>query len=189
MRGLAGERQGEGGRGRKDDDLAAAMMKHQPPTATHRQVDRLAGLDKLEDLLLVNNPLYNDYKDQNATLEYRIEVGGRAGGRPAGRTDGAHAAACCRSMHLGALYMSALCRACNTLRLMRPSGHHVLPWRRRVDNSAASHGGCIAGMGCALRLWLAWASPRARVHQCMLPSAPQMPNARRTPRSLALPVP
>lgn len=38
------------------------------------EIDRLAGLDKLEDLLLVNNPLYNDYKDQAATQEYRIEV-------------------------------------------------------------------------------------------------------------------
>lgn len=38
------------------------------------EVDKLGALDKLEDLLLVGNPLYNDYKDNNATSEYRIEV-------------------------------------------------------------------------------------------------------------------
>ncbi|KAG2500984.1 hypothetical protein HYH03_000806 [Edaphochlamys debaryana] len=38
------------------------------------EVDKLAALDKLEDLLLAGNPLYNDYKDNNATSEYRIEV-------------------------------------------------------------------------------------------------------------------
>ncbi|GLC34585.1 Bifunctional NAD(P)H-hydrate repair enzyme [Pleodorina starrii] len=38
------------------------------------EVDKLAVLDKLEDLLLVGNPLYNDYKENNATSEYRIEV-------------------------------------------------------------------------------------------------------------------
>jgi hypothetical protein len=38
-------------------------------------IDRLATLTGVEDLLLVGNPLYNDYKDQNALSEYRIEVG------------------------------------------------------------------------------------------------------------------
>jgi dynein light chain 1 len=38
------------------------------------EVDKLAVLDKLEDLLLAGNPLYNDYKENNATSEYRIEV-------------------------------------------------------------------------------------------------------------------
>lgn len=44
------------------------------------EVDKLGALDKLEDLLLVGNPLYNDYKDNNATSEYRIEVGPRSAG-------------------------------------------------------------------------------------------------------------
>lgn len=43
--------------------------------ASWAEVDRLAALDKLEDLLLAGNPLYNDYRDNNATSEYRIEVG------------------------------------------------------------------------------------------------------------------
>nr|1M9L_A Chain A, Outer Arm Dynein Light Chain 1 [Chlamydomonas reinhardtii] len=38
------------------------------------EIDKLAALDKLEDLLLAGNPLYNDYKENNATSEYRIEV-------------------------------------------------------------------------------------------------------------------
>jgi len=38
------------------------------------EVDKLASLPHLEDLLLVGNPLYNDYKDNNALSEYRIEV-------------------------------------------------------------------------------------------------------------------
>jgi dynein light chain 1 len=37
-------------------------------------VERLAVLDKLEDLLLVGNPLFNEYKDKNAISDYRIEV-------------------------------------------------------------------------------------------------------------------
>jgi hypothetical protein len=39
------------------------------------EVDKLASLASLEDLLLVGNPLYNDYKDNNALSEYRVEVG------------------------------------------------------------------------------------------------------------------
>lgn len=35
---------------------------------------------QLEDLLLVGNPLYNDYKDNNALSEYRIEVRAAHGG-------------------------------------------------------------------------------------------------------------
>eukprot|EP00983_Pelagomonas_calceolata_P010046 326135-Pelagomonas_calceolata.AAC.2 len=38
------------------------------------EIDRLASLAHLEDLLLVGNPLYNDYKDNNALSEYRVEV-------------------------------------------------------------------------------------------------------------------
>lgn len=38
------------------------------------ELDRLAGLDKLEELLLVGNPLYTDYRDSNAIPEYRVEV-------------------------------------------------------------------------------------------------------------------
>ncbi|KAK9811713.1 hypothetical protein WJX72_008876 [[Myrmecia] bisecta] len=38
------------------------------------EVERLAPLDKLEDLLLVGNPLYNDFKDKGSTQDYRIEV-------------------------------------------------------------------------------------------------------------------
>eukprot|EP00775_Hariotina_reticulata_P013112 gene13112-13240_t len=38
------------------------------------EVDRLAAAEKLEDLLLVGNPLYNDYRDNNAIPEYRVEV-------------------------------------------------------------------------------------------------------------------
>lgn len=38
------------------------------------EIDRLAALEKLEELLLIGNPLYNDYKDNNATSEYRVEV-------------------------------------------------------------------------------------------------------------------
>eukprot|EP00884_Botryococcus_braunii_P021735 jgi/Botrbrau1/8245/Bobra.0001s0003.1 len=37
-------------------------------------IERLSALDKLEDLLLVGNPIYNEYKDRAATSEYRIEV-------------------------------------------------------------------------------------------------------------------
>lgn len=38
------------------------------------ELDRLAGLEKLDDLLLVGNPLYTDYRDNNAIAEYRVEV-------------------------------------------------------------------------------------------------------------------
>lgn len=39
------------------------------------EVDRLAATERLEDLLLVGNPLYNDHKDSNTLAEYRVEVG------------------------------------------------------------------------------------------------------------------
>ena len=42
--------------------------------AAWSDIDRLAPLDKLEDLLLVGNPLYNEYKDNNALADYRVEV-------------------------------------------------------------------------------------------------------------------
>jgi len=41
------------------------------------EIDRLAAAERLEDLLLVGNPLYNDYKDNNTLAEYRVEVGMR----------------------------------------------------------------------------------------------------------------
>jgi dynein light chain 1, axonemal len=49
--------------------------------ASWSEVEKLSVLANLEDLLLVGNPLYNDYKDNNALSEYRIEVRGwlRAG--------------------------------------------------------------------------------------------------------------
>jgi len=42
--------------------------------ATWNEIDRLTSLANLEDLLLVGNPVYNDYKDNNALNEYRVEV-------------------------------------------------------------------------------------------------------------------
>lgn len=42
--------------------------------AAWNDIDRLAGLGKLEELLLVGNPLYNDYKDNNSLSDYRVEV-------------------------------------------------------------------------------------------------------------------
>lgn len=42
--------------------------------AAWSEVEKLAALTGLEDLLLVGNPLYNDYKDNNASAEYRVEV-------------------------------------------------------------------------------------------------------------------
>lgn len=38
------------------------------------EVERLAAADQLEELLLVGNPLYNEYRDTDATPEYRVEV-------------------------------------------------------------------------------------------------------------------
>jgi hypothetical protein len=38
------------------------------------EVDRLAALERLDELLLVGNPLYNDHKDNNTLPEYRVEV-------------------------------------------------------------------------------------------------------------------
>jgi dynein light chain 1, axonemal len=38
------------------------------------EVDRLVALTRLEDLLLIGNPLHNDYRDRGALPEYRIEV-------------------------------------------------------------------------------------------------------------------
>jgi dynein light chain 1 len=38
------------------------------------EIERLASAEKLEDLLLVGNPIYNDYKDNNTLAEYRVEV-------------------------------------------------------------------------------------------------------------------
>ncbi len=51
--------------------------------ASMSDIDRLASLGALEDLLLVGNPLYNDYKDRNDLAEYRIEVCGMCGVRGA----------------------------------------------------------------------------------------------------------
>jgi len=38
------------------------------------EVERLGGLTALEELLLVGNPLYNEFKDKGETQQYRIEV-------------------------------------------------------------------------------------------------------------------
>lgn len=43
------------------------------------ELDRLGALAELEDLLLVGNPLYNEWKDNGALPQYRMEVG--AGGQ------------------------------------------------------------------------------------------------------------
>lgn len=40
------------------------------------EIDRLAALERLDELLLVGNPLYNDHKDNNTLPEYRVEVSG-----------------------------------------------------------------------------------------------------------------
>ncbi|GAX77353.1 hypothetical protein CEUSTIGMA_g4799.t1 [Chlamydomonas eustigma] len=42
--------------------------------AAWSEIDRLAAVDKLEDLLLVGNPLYNEARDGNTLSDYRIEV-------------------------------------------------------------------------------------------------------------------
>lgn len=42
--------------------------------ASWGEVDRLGGLTALEELLLVGNPLYNEFKDKGDTQNYRIEV-------------------------------------------------------------------------------------------------------------------
>ncbi|KAK9863996.1 hypothetical protein WJX84_009052 [Apatococcus fuscideae] len=38
------------------------------------EVERLASLPKLEEVLFAGNPFYNDYKDKQAIPDYRIEV-------------------------------------------------------------------------------------------------------------------
>ncbi|KAI8464416.1 MAG: tumor suppressor, Mitostatin-domain-containing protein [Monoraphidium minutum] len=38
------------------------------------ELDRLAGLEKLEDLLLVGNPLFNEHRDSNTTAETGLQV-------------------------------------------------------------------------------------------------------------------
>ncbi|KAL4458603.1 hypothetical protein ABPG75_013468 [Micractinium tetrahymenae] len=38
------------------------------------ELDRLSSLPELEDLLLVGNPLYNEWKDNGALPQYRVEV-------------------------------------------------------------------------------------------------------------------
>lgn len=42
--------------------------------AAMNEIDKLSQLEKLEELLLVGNPLYDDYKGANNLSEYRIEV-------------------------------------------------------------------------------------------------------------------
>jgi dynein light chain 1 len=59
------------------------------------EVERLAALPGLEDLLLVGNPLYTEWKDNIALPQYRIEV--RA---VVPRANGA-AVACCSWHWLG----------------------------------------------------------------------------------------
>lgn len=41
------------------------------------EIDRLTALPGLEELLLVGNPLYNEFRDNSATQQYRLEVGSR----------------------------------------------------------------------------------------------------------------
>ena len=38
------------------------------------EVERLASLPKLEEVLFAGNPFYNDYKDKQAIPDYRIEA-------------------------------------------------------------------------------------------------------------------
>ena len=38
------------------------------------EIERLSSLDKLEELLLIGNPIFNEFKDSNNTANYRIEV-------------------------------------------------------------------------------------------------------------------
>lgn len=38
------------------------------------EVERLSALPALEELLLVGNPLYNDFRDNNGLPQYRVEV-------------------------------------------------------------------------------------------------------------------
>ena len=47
-------------------------------------MERLGGLQQLEDLLLVGNPLFNEFKENGALPMYRVEVG-RAGVPPIAR--------------------------------------------------------------------------------------------------------
>lgn len=66
------------------------------------EVERLAPLSKLEELLLVGNPLYNEFNSNNAITDYRLQVrgwGGRGGSK--GRAGGEVACmqACGLSMH------------------------------------------------------------------------------------------
>ena len=42
--------------------------------ASWGEVERLGSLTALEELLLVGNPLYNEFKDKGDTQNYRIEV-------------------------------------------------------------------------------------------------------------------
>lgn len=55
------------------------------------EVERLGALPELEDLLLMGNPLYNEWRDNNALPQYRIEVcaAGRGGCKLGGGGDGA----------------------------------------------------------------------------------------------------
>jgi hypothetical protein len=38
------------------------------------ELERLSALPGLEELLLIGNPLYNEFKDNNAIPQYRVEV-------------------------------------------------------------------------------------------------------------------
>lgn len=58
----------------KLSNLKTLLMSNNK-VASWSEIDRLGTLPALEDLLLVGNPLYNDYKDNNALADYRIEVG------------------------------------------------------------------------------------------------------------------
>jgi hypothetical protein len=56
----------------------ASLLQHtlnpQPQIRDFTEVERLAAAERLEDLLLVGNPLYNEHRDNNTIPEYRVEV-------------------------------------------------------------------------------------------------------------------
>ena len=76
------------------------------------EVERLAALPGLEDLLLVGNPLYNEWKDINALPQYRIEV--RTEDVPL--ASGA-AGACCTLLEVELAGEQAPCMCCGAAKL------------------------------------------------------------------------
>lgn len=70
------------------------------------EIDRLAAAERLEDLLLVGNPLYNDHKDNNTLPEYRVEVGAA-------------------EVHGNWVQWHYLCTACGQTRTEQQTAHRV----------------------------------------------------------------